>query len=89
MGIVPADSESGRFQGKRVGAYSPIWREQPRAGAFWRIASVEILPLGLSDEEAIARAHTVSAKRKGHSRASRFRIAPALFSGIPGPPKRL
>jgi hypothetical protein len=30
-----------------------------------RIAGVEILPLGLSDEDAIARAHTVSSKRKG------------------------
>jgi hypothetical protein len=33
-----------------------------RAG---RIAGVEILPLGLSDEETIARAHTLSSKRKG------------------------
>ena len=33
-----------------------------RAG---RIAGVEILPLGLSDEDAIARAHTLSSKRKG------------------------
>jgi hypothetical protein len=30
-----------------------------------RIAGVEILPLGLSDEDAIARAHTLSSKRKG------------------------
>ena len=30
-----------------------------------RIAGVEILPLGLSDEDAIARAHALSAKRKG------------------------
>ena len=29
-----------------------------------RIAGVEILPLGLSDEDAIARAHTLSSKRK-------------------------
>jgi hypothetical protein len=29
------------------------------------IAGVEVLPLGLSDEAAIARAHTVYAKRKG------------------------
>ena len=33
-----------------------------RAG---RIAGVEILPLGLSDEDAIARAHTLASKRKG------------------------
>jgi hypothetical protein len=33
-----------------------------RAG---RIAGVEILPLGLSDEHAIARAHTLASKRKG------------------------
>ena len=30
-----------------------------------RIAGVEILPLGLSDEDAVARAHTLSSKRKG------------------------
>ena len=30
-----------------------------------RIAGVEILPIGLSDEDAIARAHTLSSKRKG------------------------
>ena len=30
-----------------------------------RLAGVEVLPAGLSDEEAIARAHTLSAKRKG------------------------
>lgn len=30
-----------------------------------RIAGVEILPLGLSDEDAIARAHTLASKRKG------------------------
>ena len=30
-----------------------------------RIAGVEILPLGLSDEHAIARAHALSSKRKG------------------------
>jgi hypothetical protein len=30
-----------------------------------RIAGVEILPLGLSDEDAITRAHTLSSKRKG------------------------
>jgi hypothetical protein len=30
-----------------------------------RIAGVEILPLGLSDEDTIARAHTLSSKRKG------------------------
>ena len=29
------------------------------------IAGIEILPLGLSDEDAIARAHTLSSKRKG------------------------
>ena len=29
------------------------------------IAGVEILPVGLSDEEAIARAHTQASKRKG------------------------
>src|SRR5271155_1520942 len=29
------------------------------------IAGVEMLPLGLSDEDAIARAHTLSSKRKG------------------------
>jgi len=29
------------------------------------LAGVEILPLGLSDEDAIVRAHTLSAKRKG------------------------
>ena len=33
-----------------------------RAG---RIAGVEVIPEGLSDEEAIARAHVLSAKRKG------------------------
>jgi len=30
------------------------------------IAGVEALPLGLSDEDAIARARTLSSKRKGH-----------------------
>lgn len=30
-----------------------------------RIEGVEILPAGLSDEDAIARAHTLSAKRRG------------------------
>jgi hypothetical protein len=30
-----------------------------------RLAGVEILPLGLSDEDAIAKAHRRSAKRKG------------------------
>jgi hypothetical protein len=30
-----------------------------------RIAGVEILPTGLSDEDAIAGAHTLSLKRKG------------------------
>lgn len=30
-----------------------------------RIAGVEVLPLGLSDEEAVVRAHTVASKRKG------------------------
>jgi hypothetical protein len=30
-----------------------------------RIAGVEMLPLGLTDEEAIARAHTLSSKRQG------------------------
>jgi hypothetical protein len=30
-----------------------------------RIAGVEILPVGLSDEDAIARAHTLASKRKG------------------------
>jgi hypothetical protein len=29
------------------------------------IAGVEMLPLGLSDEDAITRAHTLSSKRKG------------------------
>jgi hypothetical protein len=29
------------------------------------LAGVEMLPLGLSDEDAIARAHTLSSKRKG------------------------
>jgi hypothetical protein len=29
------------------------------------IAGVEMLPLGLSDEDAVARAHTLSSKRKG------------------------
>jgi hypothetical protein len=29
------------------------------------IAGVEVLPLGLSDEDAIAKAHAVAAKRKG------------------------
>jgi hypothetical protein len=29
------------------------------------IAGVEVLPPGISDEDAIARAHTLSAKRKG------------------------
>jgi hypothetical protein len=33
-----------------------------RAG---RIAGVEILPLGLSDEDAVARAHALASKRKG------------------------
>jgi hypothetical protein len=30
-----------------------------------RIAGVEMLPLGLSDEDAITRAHTLCSKRKG------------------------
>jgi hypothetical protein len=30
-----------------------------------RIAGVEILPLGLSDEDAVARAHALASKRKG------------------------
>jgi hypothetical protein len=30
-----------------------------------QIAGVEMLPLGLSDEDAITRAHTLSSKRKG------------------------
>jgi hypothetical protein len=30
-----------------------------------RIAGVEMLPLGLSDEDAITRAHTLYSKRKG------------------------
>jgi hypothetical protein len=29
------------------------------------IAGVEMLPLGLSDQDAITRAHTLSSKRKG------------------------
>jgi hypothetical protein len=29
------------------------------------IAGVEMLPVGLSDEDAITRAHTLSSKRKG------------------------
>jgi hypothetical protein len=29
------------------------------------IAGVQMLPLGLSDEDAITRAHTLSSKRKG------------------------
>jgi hypothetical protein len=29
-----------------------------------RLAGVEMLPVGLSDEDAIARAHTLSSKRK-------------------------
>jgi hypothetical protein len=29
------------------------------------VAGVEMMPLGLSDEDAIARAHTLSSKRKG------------------------
>jgi hypothetical protein len=29
------------------------------------IAGVEMLPLGLSDEDAVMRAHTLSSKRKG------------------------
>lgn len=33
-----------------------------RAG---RLAGVEVLPAGLSDEEAIAKAHALSSKRKG------------------------
>jgi hypothetical protein len=30
-----------------------------------RIAGVEVLPTGLSNEDAIARAHTLASKRKG------------------------
>ena len=30
------------------------------------IAGVEMPPLGLSDQDAITRAHTLSSKRKGH-----------------------
>ena len=30
-----------------------------------RIAGVEILPLGISDDDEIARAHTLASKRKG------------------------
>jgi hypothetical protein len=53
-----------------------------------QIAGVEMLPLGLSDEDAITRAHTLSSKRKGRSMALRFGIAPD-WSGFPLPPRRL
>ena len=59
-----------------------------RAG---RIAGVEVIPEGLSDEEAIARAHVLSAKRKGPFdnfevwEGPRFVFRQPLFAEMPDP----
>ena len=50
-----------------------------------RIAGVEILPLGLSDEEAIAGDSWLQGARD-RSMALRFGIAPASSSAVPLPP---
>ncbi len=58
-----------------------------RAG---RLAGVEALPAGLSDEEAIARAHALMAKRKGPFdrlevwEGSRFVFWQPLSAEVPG-----
>ena len=52
-----------------------------------RIAGVEILPLGLSDEDAIARAHTLSSKRKGPFDGFEVWDRARFVFRLPPPPK--
>ena len=57
-----------------------------RAG---RIAGVEILPLGLSDEDAVARAHALASKRKGPFDGFEVWDGARSSSGAPRPLGRL
>jgi hypothetical protein len=52
------------------------------------LAGVEMLPLGLSDEDAIAWAHILSSKRKGPLDGLEVGIAAARSSGVLTSPRR-